>query len=109
MQNVQTRVLAFCNQKGGVGKSTTTFHLARAAALQGLRVLIVDADPQGNISAAAAAEVVKEDQAGLADVLSAHAPDVVADVIVPSIWKGVDIVPTSGETLGSVRDELVIA
>lgn len=109
MQNAQTRVLAFCNQKGGVGKSTTTFHLARAAALQGLRVLIVDADPQGNISAAAAAEVVKEDQAGLADVLSAHAPDVVADVIVPSIWKGVDIVPTSGETLGSVRDELVIA
>ncbi|MCI1207595.1 MAG: ParA family protein, partial [Microbacteriaceae bacterium] len=33
------QIFALCNQKGGVGKSTTTFHLARAAVLRGQRVL----------------------------------------------------------------------
>lgn len=40
------RILALCNQKGGVGKSTTAFHLARAAVLAGRRVLLVDLDPR---------------------------------------------------------------
>ena len=44
------RTVALCNQKGGVGKSTTTFHLARAAANAGVRTLIIDMDPQGNIT-----------------------------------------------------------
>ncbi len=43
---VTARILALCNQKGGVGKSTTTFHLARAAVLAGRSVLAVDLDPQ---------------------------------------------------------------
>lgn len=102
------RIFALCNQKGGVGKSTTTFHLARAAVLAGRRVLVVDNDPQGNLTAVAAAETVDEDQAGLADVLSARAPETVRDVIVAGVWPGLDVVPTSGVTLGYVRDELVI-
>ena len=65
-----TRILALCNQKGGVGKSTTTFHLARAAITAGQRVLVVDLDPQGNLTSVAAAEPVPEDQVGLADVQS---------------------------------------
>lgn len=103
------RILALCNQKGGVGKSTTTFHLARAAVLRGLRVLVVDLDPQGNLTAVAAAEEVSEDQAGLADALSSRAEETLRDVIVPGVWDGLDVVPTAGVTLGVVRDELVIA
>lgn len=104
----QAIILNACNQKGGVGKSTTLYHLTRAAVLAGLRVLVVDSDPQGNITSVLT-EDVGETEPGLADVLSEYTSDTITDVIVPGIWDGLDVVPTTGETLGVVRDQLVVA
>lgn len=100
-------IFAYCNQKGGVGKTTTVYHHARAAILAGMRVLVIDADPQGNITSSLT-EDMQESDAGVADALSSRSDLTLADVLVPGIWDRLTVAPTVGDDLADVRNELAI-
>ena len=75
-----TRVFVVANQKGGVGKTTSTVNIAAALAMGGLRVLVIDLDPQGNASTALGVE--HKESPGVFEILmgSAEIQDVVQKV-----------------------------
>ncbi len=69
---LKTRVFTVANQKGGVGKTTTAVNIAAALAMGGLKVLVIDLDPQGN--ACTALGIDREDIAGMYEVLVKDLP-----------------------------------
>ena len=86
------RIIAMCNQKGGVGKTTTAINLASALAGYGRKVLVVDFDPQGALSAGLG--VVAHDIKTIYDLL-VEKDLKVQDVILPTGVKNLDVIPAN--------------
>ena len=86
------RIIAVANQKGGVGKTTTTINTASAIAAMGLRTLIIDLDPQANASSGLGLDV-RSLQATLLDVLIDDLP--LADCVQPTETPGLFVAPSS--------------
>lgn len=82
-----TRIIAIVNQKGGVGKSTTAVNLGAALAMHGRRVLVVDADPQGNTTTGLGIDKSKVDR-DLYDVLlqEARTDDAIVATELDGLW-----------------------
>ena len=100
-----SKIIAIANQKGGVGKTTSTRNLAHAFLQAGRRVLLIDADPQGSLSLVAgidSEELVALDEAGKTIYFALTGKTPVASMIVRR--GGLDIVPATLSLADVERD-----
>lgn len=90
------RIVAVANQKGGVGKTTTAINLAASVASRGLRVLLVDFDPQGNASSGVG---VSKSELTIYDALAGDVS--LAEVIRPTEITTLFVVPANTDLVGA--------
>ncbi|MCI5937337.1 MAG: AAA family ATPase, partial [Eubacterium sp.] len=96
------KVIAICNQKGGVSKTTTTVNLGVGMVRAGKRVLVIDADPQGNLSQSLGIENPDELEIALPNIMEQIIMDEEFDVAEGIIHhtEGIDLMPCNIDLSG---------
>ena len=92
------KTISICNQKGGTGKTTTTVNLSAAIAELGKRVLIVDADPQGNSTSGVGVNK-NELEKSVYDLILNKA--VASEVLIQNVYPLLDIIPCNIHLTGA--------
>jgi len=94
---VSTQVIAIANQKGGVGKTTTTVNLAACLAALGQRVLLLDLDPQANATSGVGIEKVE----GASAYRSLLGEETLTGKIKATAWERLEIIPSEVDMCGA--------
>ncbi|BDR57006.1 ParA family protein [Xylocopilactobacillus apis] len=97
------KIIAIANQKGGVGKTTTTSNLGASLGTLGKRTLLVDFDPQGNLTTGflgSAKTIIKQD---ITDALTQQVP--IRNTIIKTKFANVSLLPAASNRLASVETQ----
>jgi chromosome partitioning protein len=92
------KTVSIANQKGGVGKTTTSINLATAIALAGVKTLLIDIDPQANVTSGLGVEKAGVDNSVYAALVGGKP---LRDLVVPTIVENLSLIPSGVDLVGS--------